>query len=59
VGTIAVNDSFLIESAIFRVLKKYFSKRAFYVDLLELMHEVSMCFVWNKEIEACIPAVLQ
>lgn len=41
VGTIAVNDSFLIESAIFRVLKKYFSKRAFYVDLLELMHEVT------------------
>ena len=38
-GTIAVNDSFLIEAAIFRVLKKHFATRPFYLPLIELMHE--------------------
>eukprot|EP00042_Codosiga_hollandica_P002957 m.12698 g.12698 ORF g.12698 m.12698 type:complete len:440 (+) comp17633_c0_seq2:30-1349(+) len=41
VGTIAVNDSFLIEGAIYRLLKKNFSSRACYLPLIELMHEVT------------------
>lgn len=41
VETIAINDSFLIEGAIYRVLKKHFSKRPYYLDLLELFHEVT------------------
>jgi farnesyl diphosphate synthase len=40
VGTIAVNDSFLIEASIYRVLRKYFRTRPFYVELLELLQEV-------------------
>ena len=40
VGTIAVNDSFLIESAIYRILKKHFAGRAIYLNLIELLHEV-------------------
>ena len=40
VGTIAVNDSFLIEASIYRLLKQYFSKRPYYVALFELLQEV-------------------
>ena len=40
VGTIAVNDSFLIESAIYRILKKHFTGRPIYLNLIELLHEV-------------------
>ena len=40
-GTIAINDSFLIEAAIYKLLKRHFRGEAFYVDLLELMHEVT------------------
>ncbi|KAJ1727026.1 Farnesyl pyrophosphate synthetase [Coemansia biformis] len=41
VGILAINDSFLIESAIYRLLKKYFRSEPYYVDLLELFHETS------------------
>lgn len=46
VGTIAVNDSFLIESAIYKILKKHFRSKPYYVDLLELMHETT----WQTEL---------
>ncbi|CAG8469806.1 7331_t:CDS:10 [Cetraspora pellucida] len=42
VGTIAINDSFILESSIFFFLKKYFRKEEYYVDLLELFHEVTL-----------------
>lgn len=41
VGTIAINDSFLLESAIYFLLKKHFRSEAYYVDLLELMHDTT------------------
>ncbi|KAL0089465.1 farnesyl diphosphate synthase [Phycomyces blakesleeanus] len=41
VGLIAINDSFILEGAIYVLLKKYFKKFDYYVDLLELFHEVS------------------
>eukprot|EP00730_Choanoeca_flexa_P020474 TRINITY_DN9999_c0_g1_i1.p1 TRINITY_DN9999_c0_g1~~TRINITY_DN9999_c0_g1_i1.p1 ORF type:complete len:357 (+),score=121.40 TRINITY_DN9999_c0_g1_i1:2065-3135(+) len=41
VGTIAINDSFLIESAIYKLLKRHFKSESYYVDLLELMHETT------------------
>ncbi|KAJ2777668.1 Farnesyl pyrophosphate synthetase [Coemansia javaensis] len=41
VGILAINDSFILESAIYRLLKKYFRRDAYYVDLLELFHETS------------------
>eukprot|EP01135_Chromosphaera_perkinsii_P002557 Nk52_evm73s224 gene=Nk52_evmTU73s224 len=41
VGTIAVNDSFLLESCIYLLLKKYFRDSEYYVDLVELFHEVT------------------
>lgn len=41
VGLISINDAFLLESCIYRLLKKYFSGEPYYVPLLELFHEVS------------------
>ncbi|CAG8753833.1 14887_t:CDS:2 [Dentiscutata erythropus] len=42
VGTIAINDSFILESSIYFFLKKYFRQEPYYVDLLELFHEVTL-----------------
>ncbi|KAJ3095581.1 Farnesyl pyrophosphate synthetase [Phlyctochytrium planicorne] len=41
VGMIAINDGFIVESIIYRLLKKYFKTESYYVDLLELFHEVT------------------
>ena len=40
VGLIAINDAFLLESAIYWLLKKHFREHAAYVQLIELFHEV-------------------
>ncbi|KAF8524308.1 farnesyl-diphosphate synthase [Hysterangium stoloniferum] len=41
VGTIAVNDAFMLEGAIYHLLKRYFRKRSFYADLLDLYHDMT------------------
>lgn len=41
VGMIAINDAFMLESAIYYLLKKYFRQEKCYTDLLELFHEVT------------------
>jgi farnesyl diphosphate synthase len=41
VGNMAINDSFILESAIYRLIKKYFKSTDYYGDLLELFHEVT------------------
>ncbi|KAI1318754.1 Farnesyl pyrophosphate synthetase [Mortierella claussenii] len=41
VGHIAINDAFILESAIYFFLKKHFKKDAYYVDLIELFHETT------------------
>lgn len=41
VGMIAINDSFMLESAIYILLKKYFRQHKHYVDMVELFHEVT------------------
>ncbi|KAK9476351.1 isoprenoid synthase domain-containing protein [Lipomyces japonicus] len=41
VGMIAINDAFMLETAIYVLLKKHFRNEAYYVDLLELFHEVT------------------
>lgn len=40
VGNIAINDAFMLEAAIYYLLKKHFRQEKYYVDLLELFHEV-------------------
>ncbi|KAK7049724.1 Farnesyl pyrophosphate synthetase [Paramarasmius palmivorus] len=41
IGLISINDSFMLESAIYYLLKKHFKKDSYYVDLLDLFHEVT------------------
>lgn len=45
VGMVAINDAFILESCIYIFLKKYFKKTDYYVDLIELFHEVIQCVV--------------
>lgn len=40
VGNIAINDAFMLEAAIYHLLKAHFRQESYYVDLLELFHEV-------------------
>ncbi|KAK6219770.1 farnesyl pyrophosphate synthase [Colletotrichum tabaci] len=42
VGMVAINDAFLLEAAIYTLLRKFFREHASYVDLLELFHEVTL-----------------
>ncbi|ORY84720.1 isoprenoid synthase domain-containing protein [Leucosporidium creatinivorum] len=41
VGNIAINDSFMLEAAIYYLLKKHFRQEKYYVDLLEIFHETT------------------
>jgi len=41
VGMVAINDAFLIEACIYKILKNHFKSKPYYVQLLELMHEVT------------------
>lgn len=41
VGNIAINDAFMLEAAIYFLLKKHFKQSPIYVDLLELFHDVT------------------
>ena len=42
VGMSAINDAFLLESAIYLLLKKYYRDEKYYLDLLELFHEITL-----------------
>eukprot|EP00210_Caulerpa_lentillifera_P005964 g5699.t1 len=39
VGLIACNDGLMIESSIYRILKKFFAEKDYYIQLVELFHE--------------------
>lgn len=41
VGLVAINDSFCLEGTIYNLLKKYFRSDTYYVDILELFHQVT------------------
>ncbi|RMZ91497.1 hypothetical protein DV736_g1270, partial [Chaetothyriales sp. CBS 134916] len=46
VGMVAINDAFMLESAIYLILKKHFRQHPAYLDFIELFHEVS----WQTEL---------
>lgn len=39
-GTIAINDGVLLENGLYVILKKYFQDKPYYVQVLELFHDV-------------------
>ncbi|KAL1706980.1 farnesyl-diphosphate synthase [Schizophyllum commune] len=41
VGMIAINDAFMLEAAIYHLLKVHFKSQPYYVELLELFHETT------------------
>jgi farnesyl diphosphate synthase len=41
IGLIAINDSFILEALIYKILRKYFGQEKYYGELLNLFHEVS------------------
>ncbi|KAJ3510633.1 hypothetical protein NLJ89_g4563 [Agrocybe chaxingu] len=41
IGSIAINDSFMLEAAIYRLLKVHFRPEPYYADLLDLFHETT------------------
>jgi farnesyl diphosphate synthase len=41
VGMVAINDGFIVESIIYKLLRRHFNTEVYYVDLLELFHEVT------------------
>ena len=45
VGNIAINDAVMLEAAIYQLLKSHFRREPYYVDLLELFHEVSQIYL--------------
>lgn len=41
VGLVAINDSIVLESCIYRILSRHYRKEAYYAQLLELFHETT------------------
>jgi len=41
VGLVAINDAFMLESAIYSLLKKHFRSHPRYIELVELFHDVT------------------
>ncbi|KAK9241362.1 isoprenoid synthase domain-containing protein [Lipomyces kononenkoae] len=41
VGMIAINDAFMLETSIYILLRKYFRSEPYYIDLVELFHDVT------------------
>jgi geranylgeranyl pyrophosphate synthase len=52
VGNIAINDAFMLEGAIYQLLKKHFREEPYYVHLLELFHDVRVAFPMSELGEA-------
>ena len=42
VGMVAINDSFMLEAAIYHLLRSHFRGESYYVDLFELFQEVTL-----------------
>lgn len=42
IGLMAINDSFCLEGTIYLMLKKHFRSDPYYVEILELFHEVRL-----------------
>lgn len=39
---IAINDAFLLETFVFQIIKKHFRSEPFYMQLVEIFHDVRL-----------------
>lgn len=54
-GTIAINDGILLENGIYVILKKYFSDKPYYTQVLETFHDVrAIVFPECSDLGKCI-----
>jgi len=51
VGSGALNDAILVEGAIYVLLKKYFREKDYYVDLLDIMHDVTYKTIYGQSLD--------
>jgi len=51
VGLIAINDGIILENCIYRLLKKHFSAKPYYADLMELFHDVSLKTAYGQSLD--------
>jgi len=50
-GSIAINDSFFLESIVYFLLKKYFSKLPCYIKLVEEFHDVTYKTLYGQNMD--------
>lgn len=55
-GVLAINDGILLEQGIYVILKKYFRNEPYYVQVLEMFHDVSYS---NLEFYAYVVSTLE
>lgn len=48
VKLIALNDALMIENAIYMILKEYFGHTKYYMNLVDMFHEVNMTLQFKK-----------
>ncbi|KAI7729907.1 hypothetical protein M8C21_014066 [Ambrosia artemisiifolia] len=52
VGMAAVNDGVLLSNHVYRILKKYFQRKSYYVNLVDLFNEVEFLTITGQMIDA-------
>lgn len=48
VGLVAINDAFYLESCTYKVLKHYIKDKPYYINIIELFHEITHCTVTGQ-----------
>ena len=45
VGLIAINDALILEGAIYQMVRAHFKRESYYIDLVDVLHEVRSGFM--------------
>ncbi|KZV66046.1 farnesyl diphosphate synthase [Peniophora sp. CONT] len=47
VGMMAINDALILEGAIYQMIRTHFKRESYYIDLVDVMHEVRPSAFWR------------
>ena len=47
VGLIAINDALILEGAIYQMVRAHFKREPYYIDLVDVLHEVRPAAFWR------------